>query len=258
MTNTTKFDLIVNNRPIPTVDVVFLLDLTGSMQFAINGVKKGIQSFVEQMGKENLDARIGVLCFRDIEADKEQPFMLQFDGSVFTKDYRAVRDKVAPLRASGGGDEPESSLQALDFATAQPFRPKAARVLVLITDASAKIHNLATIQAISPREKITTIDECIEQLKKQEIDQLHLMIRQKDLDGSYQKFKSELPGKFFDIQNAIRKGGDAFADLLPSLSKEISRITVASIPEILHSDGPAGSSHGAGRQFPSGDGGSRC
>jgi hypothetical protein len=226
---TGKFVLAVQRRPPPTVDVVFVLDLTGSMQFAINGIKQGIQSFVEGLERERLDARIGVICFRDIDpppaGDNERPYALMFpqpDGGTgsFTKDYRAVRDKVAPLIAGGGGDEPESSLQAMVLAAEQPFRPKASRVLVLITDAPPKIH---------ARERIATVPQTVEELKKREIDQVHLVIRQRELNGEFRPFKNDFAGEWFNLENATR--GDAFAGLLPSLSKAISRITVAARPK---------------------------
>jgi Mg-chelatase subunit ChlD len=214
-----QFVLEVKPRPKPTVDVVFVLDLTGSMGFAIKGVKQGIQSFVEQLDKEKLDARIALVCFRDIQADRERPYAVTFDGEAFTRDPEAFRSAVDPLRAKGGGDEPESSLQALALAAGQPFRPRASRVLVLITDAPAKVH---------PGETISTVDQAVEELKKREIDQVHLMIREKDLNGSYRDFKKDFPGEFFDIKG--RTGADAFAGLLPALSRAISRITVAAAP----------------------------
>ena len=40
------------------------------------------------------------------------------------------------LRAVGGGDDPEASLDALERATAVHFRPGAQKVLLLITDAA--------------------------------------------------------------------------------------------------------------------------
>jgi hypothetical protein len=223
ISKTTNFTLAVQKRPDPTVDVLFLLDLTGSMGFAIEGVKKGIQSFVEGMVKEKIDARVGLVCFRDIEADRERPFVVKFDGEVFTRDPRVFRDKMTPLKAEGGGDEPESSLQALALATEQPFRAKAKRVLVLITDAPPKIHR---------DESISTVEQTVEALKRREIDQVHLVIRQRDRDSAsaYKQLKSDFTGEFFDIESAAKGGEKTFAGLLPSLSKAISRLTIAAAP----------------------------
>jgi Ca-activated chloride channel family protein len=217
----TKFDLVVKERSPPAVDVLFVLDLTDSMQFAINGIKQGIQSFTEQLVEKKLDARFGVICFRDIQDDGERPFALNFGGSTFTRDYRELRDKVAPLKAGGGGDIPESSLQGLALAVRQPFRSNATRALILITDAAPKIH---------PDEKPSTIPETIDELKKHEIDQVHLVVRREDLNSHWKAFQPpEFKGSFFDILKS--RGGNAFADLLPVLSRDISRITVSTPPK---------------------------
>jgi Ca-activated chloride channel family protein len=224
-----KFNLTVKERSPPTVDVVFVLDLTGSMGFAIEGIKRGIQSFLEGLERDRLDARIGIICFRDIDpppaGDNERPYALMFptpDGGMdaFTRDYRAARDKVATLRAGGGGDEPESSLQALALAAQQKFRPNAARVFILITDAPPKIH---------PREVPSTVKETVEELTKKEIDQVHLVVHTRHLDrDTFGPFKDAFKGSHFDIARSTT--GNAFADLLPSLSKSISKITISSPP----------------------------
>jgi Ca-activated chloride channel family protein len=240
----TKFELEVRHRPPPMADIVFVLDLTGSMQFAINGIKEGIQSFTKELERNKIDARLGVICFRDLEVDKvegtndpEHPYPLLFDDQPFTKDYTAVRNGVAPLRAGGGGDIPESSLQAMALAARQPFRAKASRVLVLITDAEPKIHQLGALKEGEPQ----TMEQTLDILKKKEIDQVHLVVRSEDLrnfarpDRSYQNFHTDADGKrvfageHFELKNVT--GDKAFAGILPSISKSSSRSTIAGKPK---------------------------
>ena len=61
-----RFGLTVNApRQGRSVDVMFVLDVTGSMQFAINGVRDGIIEFAQELGKRKLDARVGLVAFRD-------------------------------------------------------------------------------------------------------------------------------------------------------------------------------------------------
>jgi hypothetical protein len=212
------FALEILAPPVPKVDVVFVLDLTSSMQFAIDGVKDGIQSFVTHLENKKFDARFAMVCFRDIVDDKERPYLLDFDGNAFTKDFKAFRDKVRPLRASGGGDEPESSLQAVALAAKQSFRENAAKVLILITDAPPKDH---------PFENPRTVDDTIKIIENNKINQLHLVVREKD-HGIYEKLQTGLKGSYFDITKVT--GKDSFAGILPKLSGEISRLTKASLP----------------------------
>jgi hypothetical protein len=213
---TTDLQIEVLTVPVPKADIFFVLDLTSSMQFAINGIKNGIQSFASQLEKRRLDARIGLVGFRDIEDDRERPFVLQINGEALTRDFATFRTEVGKLKAKGGGDDPESSLQGLALAAEQPFRPDAARVLLLVTDALPKIH---------AREKVRTIEDTIQVLKDCQINQLHLVVHQRDLRDAYGKFQKAVRGSFFDLNRA--KDSAAFEKILPELSEEISKITTA-------------------------------
>ena len=209
-------NLQVRQKPAQQADIVFVLDLTASMQFAIDGVKEGIQNFVTKLEGQNIDARIALVGFRDIQEDKERPFVMKVKGEAFTTDYKAFRDEVHKLIAKGGGDIPESSLQALALAAKQPFRADASRVVVLITDAVPKFH---------ADEKPSTIKETVEELTKGHIDQLHMMVKNLDYQSSYYSFRSSFKGSFFDLEK--NNSADALGDLLPRLSKDISLLTVA-------------------------------
>jgi hypothetical protein len=212
------FTLRVRPVPVPEADIVFVLDLTASMQFAIDGIKVGIQNFVSRLEASRIDARIALIGFRDIQADGEHPFVMAVNGEAFTKDYKAFRTEVGKLRAGGGGDEPESSLQALALAARQPFRANASSVLLLITDAPPKLH---------PSEEPATVQQTIDLLEKETIHQLHLVVRPRDYRGEYGKFHAKFTGKFFDLTERTSVNG--FRDILPELSREIS-MTIAAKP----------------------------
>ena len=256
-----RFGLTVNApRNGRGVDVMFVLDVTGSMQFAINGVRDGIIEFAQELGKRKLDARVGLVAFRDrlngvtnfrmpvpkeraparrgrtrgrsdpmppaAPADTgssiEEPFLINVAGEVFTRDYAEFGREVGrKLVADGGGDEPESSLDGLALAARQPFRADATRVLILITDASPKI----------PDKETESIGEAAEILRKNKIDQLHLVINDGHRD-IYSVLQDDSPGTIFNLQGAA-SGENKFASLLPTVSREIARITAASQPAQL-------------------------
>src|SRR5262249_54134081 len=92
----------------PQADIVFVLDVTASMQFAINGVRDGIRDFAEGLGdKADLDSRIGLVAFRDRQIGEEAS-VLEFGKETLTTDLDSFRREVSKLRASGGGDVPET------------------------------------------------------------------------------------------------------------------------------------------------------
>jgi len=100
------------------VDIVILLDTSGSMQECIDAVKTSIGTFVS--GLESKDAnnaspikdwRIKICGYKDHAADPSD----WFTDNPFVRDVASVQAQLAApnMQASGGGDEPESLLDAL-------------------------------------------------------------------------------------------------------------------------------------------------
>lgn len=197
----------------PKVDVLFVLDVTGSMQAQIDGVRSGIVDFATKLSERGLDERVGTVAFRD-EVVGEEPEVLDFGNGAFTKDYEAFRTAMARLWANGGGDSPESSFDAIRLASRQAFRTGATKVLVLITDAPPQMPDLVTR---SPAEAAAD-------LRQLGIDQVHLVINRNDR-GQYSPLQESSPGEVFDL-NAVAGGTGNFDSLLPVLGERIAEATV--------------------------------
>jgi Mg-chelatase subunit ChlD/DNA-binding transcriptional regulator YdaS (Cro superfamily) len=92
-----------------TIEVVFVLDTTGSMSGLIEGAKRKIWSVANQMasGQPRPEVRIGLVAYRDRGDDYVTRV---FDLST---DIDAVYARLQQLSAGGGGDTPESVNQAL-------------------------------------------------------------------------------------------------------------------------------------------------
>ena len=105
-------------------DIVFVLDVTGSMSGAINGVKNNIIEFADSLDARGVIYRLGLVTFLD-EVENVYDFT----------PYAAVfKNSVAAQSAHGGGDAPENSLDALFRASQMPFSPTAHHVIIWITD----------------------------------------------------------------------------------------------------------------------------
>jgi Mg-chelatase subunit ChlD len=93
----------------PYVEVVFVLDTTGSMGGLIEGAKQKIWSICNQVaaGKPTPDLKVGLVAYRDRGDD--------YITKVFdlTDDLDAVHEHLMAFQANGGGDEPESVNEAL-------------------------------------------------------------------------------------------------------------------------------------------------
>ena len=129
------------------VDIVFCIDVTGSMTPIIDQVKANalrfyddVQTNLTDKGKTVDQLRVRVIAFRDIAADgdaalQESPFFqLPAERSGFSEFVNA-------LIAQGGGDAPESGLEAVALAIASPWTSSGDRrrqVIVVWTDAPAQ------------------------------------------------------------------------------------------------------------------------
>jgi len=140
-------------------DIVFVVDISGSMAPCIDALRKNIEAFIDSLsqgGPNNAapvrDWRGKVVGFRDIEAAQGEGLPWIVDNS-FVTDANALKAQLAALEAAGGGDEPESLLDALfkvasmeasskGVQSADPgkwrYRSDAARVVIVFTDASFK------------------------------------------------------------------------------------------------------------------------
>lgn len=99
----------------PQIDVVFVLDTTGSMSGLIEGAKKKIWSIANSMleADKTPTVRFGLIGYRD---RGEAYVTRKYD---LTEDMDSIYDKLLAFKARGGGDRPESVNQALHEAITQ-------------------------------------------------------------------------------------------------------------------------------------------
>ena len=114
------------------LDVMFLLDSTGSMSDEINQIKRTLQSISKQVAQlpGNPDLRFGMVSYRD-RGDEYVTRLYDFDGNV-----ERFRKSIQEVRANGGDDYPESLNQAIHEAVNDAgWRDDAVRLVFLIADA---------------------------------------------------------------------------------------------------------------------------
>ncbi|MBP3958525.1 VWA domain-containing protein [Gemmata sp. G18] len=234
VTETTSFALTPLVSAPPEADIVFVLDVTGSMQKQIDGLKDGIGTFANDLREAKVDARFGCIAFRDL-TEGEPSQILKFRGSQFTDDASAFSNEVARLRARGGGDDPESSLEAIIEAAGYDFRKGATRSLILITDAP-------------PRRDGVSVRAAADALTTKKIDLLHLVINS---PGRAQYREVQLGaigvpaekgtdrGKEFSLDRTANESATFTNVLLPEMTKAIiaaAEAKPAARPELAKQD----------------------
>jgi Mg-chelatase subunit ChlD len=113
------------------LDVLFLIDTTGSMGDEIDRIKSTLLAVTKRLRsiEREFDLRYGAVLYKDLGDEyvtKVHPF---------TGDIEAFDRALKPVGAGGGGDEPESLNQGLAEAVRMDFRERAAKVMFLIADA---------------------------------------------------------------------------------------------------------------------------
>ncbi|MBX3232559.1 MAG: VWA domain-containing protein [Labilithrix sp.] len=117
------------------LDVVFVVDTTASMGWAMTSVKSELHAVVTTLAATNPDVRYGVVAFRDRGDSFESKVGFRLDG-----DQRQVHAAIDWLTPLGGGDYPEHVHAGLDAGLrgAGAWRPQAAHHVVVIGDAPAQ------------------------------------------------------------------------------------------------------------------------
>jgi hypothetical protein len=138
------------------VDIVFCIDVTGSMTPILDAVKTNALRFYEDVqtnltakGKIVDELRVRVVAFRDLVADgeaalAESPFFL------LPSEQAAFSDFVGGLVPEGGGDAPESGLEAVSLAINSDWTTRGDRrrqVVVVWTDQPAHPLDPTTVPA---------------------------------------------------------------------------------------------------------------
>lgn len=124
------------------VDVAFLIDSTGSMGDEIAGVRSNLSKFTEVLQNAGLDFRISVIDYKDIVEDGlDSTKILTSDGERWFTTSEKVSSVLDTIRVNGGGDDPETVLDAIGLMNTLDFRDDASKFAILLTDAGYKTNN---------------------------------------------------------------------------------------------------------------------
>lgn len=118
------------------LDVLFLIDATGSMSDEINQLKENIRAIAAQIGMLPTapNVRFGLVSYRD----RGDEYVAQ--SSDFTPDVEQFANTLADVYAEGGGDYPEDLNEALSRAVHEPEWRVADTVSLIFLVADAPPH----------------------------------------------------------------------------------------------------------------------
>ncbi len=128
------------------VDIVYVIDATSSMESMLGKIKDAVLKIPQELRtvckeyrRTIYRLRVKVTWFRDFYFDGKEAYG-ESEFFELPSDEQALRDYLSGIEAKGGGDEPESALEALTLAMRSDFVQEGNRkrhVIVLFTDAPA-------------------------------------------------------------------------------------------------------------------------
>jgi Mg-chelatase subunit ChlD len=109
------------------IDLVLVVDTTGSMQSVLDEVKEQMRRFIADLQQMVKLSRVAVVAYRD----RGEEYLVKWVDFSFHTDK--VQEFVAGLRADGGGDYEEAVKQGIETAVDElTWRKSARHILILI------------------------------------------------------------------------------------------------------------------------------
>ena len=152
LTNTISATLEITDFMKGTADIVFLLDISGSMSDEVNNVKNNIQRFAQALYDMGISVRFSAITYSDYmeypTTPSEQTQVIMNGATGWYTDVNAYKNAIGSISLAGGGDWEEVSLDALmhayynsDKGEALETRKDARVFYILLTDADFKNNN---------------------------------------------------------------------------------------------------------------------
>lgn len=194
-------DVVINGK----ADIVFIIDSTGSMKNAIEQVKDSVSKFANELDENKVNVRVGLVEYKDIYEDSTN----STKSYGWFEDIGEFKKQLNKLDASGGGDAPESVVDALNVMLLNlKFRNDVSKYAILITDASYKNGTV--------NDNNYTLEEMTDELCKEEI--IMTVITNSNNASDYENLVKKTNGRIEDITSDFSDTlGDVVTDIIDDI-----------------------------------------
>jgi hypothetical protein len=183
-------ELLSESTSAAPVDIVFIMDVSGSMEEEIEALRQNALSFADTLSSSGVDYRLGFVTYIE---HVYQAFGMTSDASEFRSWVQAAQIDFA----SGDEDPMNAIASAMDF----QMRPDAERIFILATDETYTQMNATTFDAAT-------------QLLTANHVRLH-GVTLPELNVDYDAMVTGTGGRFYDILAP-------FGDVLQDIQAEIT------------------------------------
>ena len=147
-----------------TLDLMFIMDLTGSMGVWLEEAQKSIKDIIEEITDNNPGSkiRISFIGYKDFKDENEERV---YNSKEFTEDINEINEFISGLDCFGGGDIPEDIVGALKLALNMKWESNA-KYAILVCDAPChgkQYHNISLDKFENGDPSGTTLEEVMKQ-----------------------------------------------------------------------------------------------
>ncbi len=186
------------------INIVFIIDTTGSMDSYINGVKERAIEFSDILNSRGVSFKFGLIGFGDL-TEKEKPSVYKF-----TDDVPKFQKQVKHIPRTYGGDIPESALDALETGVellkSENVDENSKNIFILITDAPPHI----------PTESGKSAEDIVQMLEENKVTTYVAARRDMESRTAYEPLVAK-DGKFYDLN-------EKFYDILDNIAMSIAEL----------------------------------
>ena len=146
------------------LDLMFIMDLTGSMGVWLEEAQKSIKDIIEEITDNNPGSkiRISFIGYKDFKDENEERV---YNSKEFTEDINEINEFISGLDCFGGGDIPEDIVGALKLALNMKWESNA-KYAILVCDAPChgkQYHNISLDKFENGDPSGTTLEEVMKQ-----------------------------------------------------------------------------------------------
>lgn len=134
-----------------TADIVFVLDISGSMSDEISSVKNNITQFAQNIEDRGVSVRWSAVTYSDftVSGENEKSQIIKNGASNWFTSTADFKTAIAGIELAYGGDEPETAFDGLMLASTIENRQDARVFYILVTDATYKTNNNYGVDSLS-------------------------------------------------------------------------------------------------------------
>ena len=210
------FELVTETGQKTSLDLLFIMDLTGSMGPYLNETKENLMYIINEIIYQSpgISINLGFIGYRDVGE--------VYHAFDFTQNYTDIQNEISELEASGGKDLPEDVAWAFESALEMNWTSNA-KFIVFIADAPGhgnkytKNYDTKYPEGIPGRKDI---EELVKEMSDEYISMLCLRISE-ETDKMFEIFKNVYEKNTRNIFNIVDIEGYSFADEIVNSCNDI-------------------------------------